>query len=98
MEVKLLDLTCMQLARLFGLVKLVEPVPLRAGTDWGLLVRGRGFVRLLKREINFTPNLIRPPSAYLPSPMIFSSRAAASNYAQSVGLMTAQSRWEVHGE
>ena len=41
MEVKLLDLTCVQLARLLGLVKAVEPVALEGEKDWVLLIRGR---------------------------------------------------------
>ncbi len=98
MEVKLLDLTCVQLARLLGLVKAVEPVALEGEKDWALLIRGRGFTRLLKQDVLFAPNLMRPASWALPRPKSFPGRRAAVAYARSVGLLPAQRTWAIRAE
>ena len=98
MQVKLLDLTCAQLARLLGLVRAVEPVALEGEKDWALLIRGRGFTRLLKQDVLVAPNLMRPASWALPRPKSFSGRRAAVAYAQSVGLLPLQRTWAIRAE
>lgn len=98
MEVKLLDLTCAQVARLLGLVKAVEPVALEGEKDWALLIRGRGFARLLKQDVLVAPNLMRPASWALPRPESFPGKRAAVAYAQSVGLLPQQRSWVVRTE
>ncbi len=98
MEVKLLDLTCAQLARLLGLVKAVEPVALEGEKDWALLIRGRGFTRLLKQDVLVAPNLMRPASWALPMPKSFPGKRAAVAYAQSVGLLPVQRTWAIRAE
>ena len=98
MEVKLLDLTGAQLARLFGFVRSVEPVALEESGDWALLIHGRGFSRLLKQDVLFSPNIIRPTASSLPRPMTFLGKRAAVAYAQSVGLIPAQKTWQIRAE
>ena len=98
MEVKLLDLAGAQLARLFGLVRSVEPVALEESRDWALLIHGRGFIRLLKQEVLFAPSLIRPTSSSLPRPMTFRGKRVAIAYAQSAGLLPAQKTWQIRAE
>ena len=50
MDARLISLPCVQLARLVGLVRRVEPVELEDSREWGLLIRGRGFTRLLEQR------------------------------------------------
>ena len=51
MEARLISLPLVQLARLLGLVRRVEPVELKDSREWGLLIRGQGFTRLLEQEL-----------------------------------------------
>ena len=96
MEVKLLDLAGAQLARLLGLVRSVEPIALEESRDWGLLIRGRGFTRLLEQGVlDAAPCLHRPASSTLPRPMTFRGKRAAIAYAQSVRLTRTQRAWKV---
>lgn len=86
-----------QLARLLGLVHSVEAVRLdgEPRPQWALLVRGRGFTRLLRDEPLISPNLIRTYDPTVPRPARFLARQAAERYAQSVGLMRQQTSWAV---
>lgn len=86
-----------QIARLLGLVHSVEAVRLDGETrpQWALLIRGRGFTRLLRDEPLMSPNLIRTYDPTVPRPMRFLVRQAAERYAQSVGLMRQQTSWTV---
>lgn len=93
MQVRLISHPMAQLARLAGLVKHVRPVRFGAGREWGVLVEGRGFARLLEREHLDAPGLHRPASWAAPHPMSFRSRWAAANYARTVGLVNAARRW-----
>ncbi len=90
MQARLISHPMAQLARLAGLVKHVRPVRIGAGEDWGVLVEGRGFFRLLEREHLDAPGLLRPSSWAAPRPVTFPSRRAAANYAGTVGLIPAE--------
>jgi len=86
-----------QVARLLGLVRTVEAVRLDEGTRpaWVLLVRGRGFTRILRDEPLMSPSLLLTIDPTVPRPMRFLARGAAVGYAQSVGLMARQTSWRV---
>ena len=95
MEVRLMSLTCVQLAGLLALVRRVEPVELDGKGCWALLIRGRGFARLLRQDVLYAPNLIRGPGWSAPRPRTFCSRNAAVACAQEVGLLPRQKTWLV---
>ncbi len=98
MEARLISLPLVQTARLAGLVRQIEPVKLEANQEWGLLIRGRGFARLLERELLHAPNLIRPVSWSTPRPITFRSKVAAAHYIQRIGLRPTKSTWRVTEE
>ncbi|MCW5580213.1 MAG: hypothetical protein KIS72_02590 [Luteimonas sp.] len=76
MKVRLISLPSVQLARLLGLVRRIEPVELESSREWGLLIRGRGFTRLLEQELLHAPNLIRPVGWSTPRPMTFRGKTS----------------------
>ena len=86
-----------QLARLLGLVHSVEAVRLdgEPRPQWALLIRGRGFTRLLRDEPLMSAHLHNTHDPTAPRPMRFLVRQAAERYAQSVGLMNRQMSWAV---
>ena len=87
MKTKLIDLTITQLARLCLLVKGARAVQLEGRQrDWGILVEGRGFRRLLQEELLTGPGLIRMQGWNTPRPKTFGSRTIAENYIRYVGL------------
>ena len=63
--------------------------------SWVLLVRGRGFTRILRDEPLVSPSLLRTADPHLPRPMCFPSSRGAVGYAQSVGLIPHQASWRV---
>lgn len=88
MTYKLMSLATIQIARVVGLVCGIDVVKLH-GTErpsWGVLIRGRGFERLLQDDILIAPTLIRPLSAYTPRPRAFFSADSAKRFVQSMGL------------
>ncbi len=95
MEVRLMSHSCVQLARLVGLVRRVELAQLENDKEWGLLIRGRGFDRLLEKELLDVPGLLRPTGWATPRPVTFCSRKAAERYAQHLGLLPLPSRWRI---
>ena len=95
MKVKLISVPVAQLARLLGLVRAVEPAKLEHCGKWALLVRGRGFTRLLEQEILYAPNLIRPAGWSTPRPMTFFGKKAAVAYGRHLGLLPKQKTWSV---
>lgn len=97
MEYGLISLLALQVARLFRLVHSVEAVPLDgpARKSWVLLVRGRGFTRILRDEQVRSPYLLYPVDPRLPRPLRFSSKRGAQTHARSVGLMPAQALWRL---
>lgn len=95
MEARLISLPLVQLARLVGLVRRIEPVELEDSREWGLLIRGRGFIRLLEQELLHAPNLIRPVGWSTPRPITFRGRVAAVTYARHLGLLPRQKAWSV---
>ena len=97
MKYGLISLLPLQLARLFRLVHSVEPVLLDESPrkSWVLLVRGRGFTRILRDEPLMSPSLLLTIDPTVPRPMRFLARGAAVGYAQSVGLMARQTSWRV---
>lgn len=95
MEARLISLPLVQLARLLGLVRRVEPVELKDSREWGLLIRGQGFTRLLEQELLHAPNLIRPVGWSTPRPITFRGREAAVTYARHIGLLPRQKAWSV---
>lgn len=95
MKARLISLPLAQLARLSGLVRRIEPVELEDSREWGLLVRGRGFTRLLEQELLHAPNLIRPVGWSTPRPITFRGREAAETYARHIGLLPRQKAWSV---
>lgn len=95
MEARLISLPLVQLARLAGLVRRIEPVELEGSMEWGLLIRGRGFIRLLEQELLHAPNLIRPVGWSTPRPITFRGKQAAVTYAQHLGLLPRQRTWSL---
>lgn len=90
MRYGLISLFPLQLARLIGLVKSVEPVQVFDGraASWVLVVRGRGFTKVLQDDPLPAPNLIRPDGWNLPRPLRFPSEQVAATYAKSMGLVS----------
>lgn len=88
MTLKCISLFCFQVLRALGLIRGVKPHLLSEGSParWGLLVRGRGFERLLEDEILIAPNLIRPDGWNLPRPREYCSRLSAEHAARNLGL------------
>lgn len=98
MKYPLIATSTAQLAKTFGLVRSVEAVQLEATKPaaWTLLVRGRGFTRLLRHSpMPPSANLIRPAGWDSPRPMDFRSPRAAEAHAESIGLMPRKKTWEV---
>lgn len=88
MTYKPMSLATVQIARLLGLVRGIEVVKLEHAErpSWGVLIRGRGFDRLLQDDILIAPTLIRPLSAYTPRPRAFFNAEHAKRFVQSMGL------------
>lgn len=99
MRYGLISLLPLQIARTLGLVRAIEPARLEESRTpcWVLLVRGRGFTRILRDEPLASPNLIRPSSWNLPRPIRFPSQQVAVTYAQSMGLLPRRTRWSIKG-
>lgn len=95
MQARLISPTLVQLARLLGLVRRIEPVELDDSREWGLLIRGQGFTRLLEQELLHAPNLIRPVGWSTPRPITFRGKEAAVTYARHIGLLPRQKAWSV---
>lgn len=97
MKYGLISLLPVQLARLFRLVHSVESVLLDESPrkSWVLLVRGRGFTRILRDEQVLSPHLLRPIDPSVPRPMRFPTKRGAKGHARSVGLLPAQATWRV---
>lgn len=95
MRVRLISHPLAQLAQLVGLVRSVEPTRLEGGKESGLLIRGRGFNRLLDQELLDAPGLVRPAGWARPRPVTFRSKEAAAHYAQRIGLQPTASTWRV---
>src|SRR3546814_14501165 len=89
MPYKLISLLPLQVARLLRLIRAIEPVSLNDGKHWGLLVRGRGFTRLLQEDLLVGPGLMRPASYYLPRPRERSEERRVGKECVS----TCRSRW-----
>jgi len=87
MPYKLISLLPLQIARLLQLVRSIEPVALGDGREWGLLVKGHGFTRLLQDEPLLAPGLIRPACDYRPHPLTLHSKASAIRAAEGLGLL-----------
>lgn len=87
MPYKLISLLPLQIARMLRLVRSIEPGQLADGKRWGVLVRGRGFTRLLQEDLLVGPGLIRPSSYYVPRPREFYSEASALLAAQQLRLV-----------
>lgn len=98
MKYPLVSETTTQLAKFFGLVHSVEPVQLEGTKQaaWTLLVRGRGFTRILRHTpLPPSPTLLRPSGWDRPRPIDFRSPRAAAAHAQSIGLMPPKKTWKV---
>ena len=97
MHYRLISLMPLQLARALGLVRAIEPTLLEDGRvrSWVLVVRGRGFTRILRDEPLASPNLIRPSSWNLPRPARFPSLQVAVTFAQSMGLLPPRAIWTI---
>ena len=97
MQYRLISMFPLQMIRLLGLVRGVEPAQLRGAraNEWVLVIRGRGFTRLLRDE-DVMPCQFGGASWMLPQPMRFLTRSAALRYAQGMGLVTPQTRWSIN--
>ena len=97
MHYGLISLLPLQIARLLLLVRSIEAAQIEGDSppQWVLLVRGRGFTRILRDEPLASPNLIRPANWNLPRPMRFSSKSVAVNYGQCIGLLPRRSSWAI---
>lgn len=93
----LISLLPLQVARLFRLVHIVEPVLLDepARKTWVLLVRGRRFTKILRDEQVLSPHILRPIDQSSPRPLRFPSKRAAEGHARSAGLMPPKTSWSV---
>lgn len=84
---KLLDLTLIQLARLFFLIREIRAIPLPGRPRrWGVQVLGRGFTCLLQDDLLVGPGLIRPLGWNTPRPRKFGTRQQAEVFMRYVGL------------
>lgn len=97
MQYRLISMLPLQIMRLLGLVRAVEPVQLQGvpTKEWVLIIRGRGFSRLLRDE-EVMPSQFGGVDWMLPRPMRFLARSAALRYAQGMGLVPAQAHWPIH--
>ncbi|GAA3913905.1 hypothetical protein [Luteimonas lutimaris] len=98
MEARLIAPSTVELAKLVGLVKAIEPVEVSYGKGWGLLVRGRGFARLVEKEILYSPNFIWPVERPAPVPLTFSNKTEALAYAQRSGLHPRRKAWVIESQ
>lgn len=73
MQYGLISLFPLQITRLFGLVRVIEPVQVFDGraSSWVLVVRGRGFTKVLRDEPLPASSLIRPDGWNTPRPLQF---------------------------
>lgn len=88
MNVGLIGSTTVSLARMVGLVRRIRPVRLKTHrrAQWALLVEGRGFVRLLRRDVlPPSPDLLRPMGWDAPRPEVFYSKRHAERYLAGMG-------------
>lgn len=97
MQYGLISLMPLQFARALGLVRSIEPAMLEDDKvrSWVLVVRGRGFTRILRDEPLVSPNLIRPSNWNLPRPSRFASKQLAVTFAQSLGLLPRRAKWTI---
>lgn len=96
MQYKLISLLPLQLARVVGLVRKIEPAQLADDPNhWALLIHGRGFTRLLRDEPLVAPNLLRPIGWDAPKPITFRRRDDAAAYGRHMGLLPQRTRWAV---
>ncbi len=97
MRYRMISLFPLQVARLFWLVRAIEPARVLDGgtSSWVLVVRGRGFTRVLRDEPLPAPNLIRPDGWNLPRPLRFPSEQAARTYGASMGLLRRRTTWAI---
>lgn len=97
MQYGLISLLPLQIARLLLLVRSIEAAQLEEDKppQWVILVKGRGFTRILRDEPLASPTLLRPVSWNTKRPMRFSSRSLAVSYGQSLGLMPQRSSWAI---
>lgn len=96
MQYKLISLLPLQLARIMGLVRRIEPVQLADDPkQWVLLICGRGFTRLLRDEPLVAPNLLRPIGWDAPKPLTFRRRDDAEAYGRNMGLLPQRTHWAV---
>lgn len=100
MKYGLISLLPLQLARLPGLVRSIEPAELATVTSrpWVLLIKGRGFTRILRDEPLASPHLLRPSNWNAPRPMCFGSRHFAEAYGQHIGLLPRRKTWTIREE
>lgn len=95
MRSKLISLLPLQIARLLLLIRSIEAAQLEneKPAQWVLLIRGRGFTRILRDDPLVGPNLMRPSNWNRPRPLRFPSRASAETYGQTVGLLPRRTSW-----
>lgn len=100
MKYGLISLLPLQLARLLWLVRSIEPAELANATSrrWVLLIKGRGFTRILRDEPLASPHLLRPSNWSAPRPMCFDSRHLAEAYGQHLGLLPRRKTWTIREE
>lgn len=100
MKYGLISLLPLQLARLLWLVRSIEAAELADATTrrWVLLIRGRGFTRILRDEPLASPNLLRPAGWNASRPMCFHRRADAEAYGRHLGLLPRRAAWSVQEE
>lgn len=76
----------LQVARLLRLVKRVKIVRLPVPHRYGLLIEGRGFLRMLDSETTYPAEVHRPAPASISQPRTFFSTAHARDFVDSLGL------------
>lgn len=94
---RLISMLPLQILRLLGLVRAVEPIQLQGARakEWALIIRGRGFTRLLRDE-DVMPSQLGGIGWMLPRPMRFPAHSTALRYAQGMGLVPAQTHWPIN--
>lgn len=97
MHCKLIGLSTLHFAHLFGLVRSIELARVDDGRrrPWVLLVRGRGFNRILQDAARVPVDPLRQGGWWPPRPARFPTAAAARDFAMHRRLWPSRTHWRV---
>lgn len=88
MSYQLISLLPLQIARMLLLVRSIEVTRVKnhGPRQWAILIRGRGFTKILRDEPLLGRTLIRTDGWIRPKPILFPSVLAAKSFGESRGL------------